>query len=38
MIGLGLIGLGVLLSRRLASAGVYTVPELMAKRYGISRR
>ncbi len=36
MIGLGLIGLGVLLSRRLASAGVYTVPELMAKRYGIS--
>jgi SSS family solute:Na+ symporter len=38
MIGLGLIGLGVLLSRRLAVAGVYTVPELMAKRYGISAR
>jgi SSS family solute:Na+ symporter len=38
MIGLGLIGLGVLLSRRLAVAGVYTVPELMAKRYGISSR
>jgi solute:Na+ symporter, SSS family len=38
MIGLGLIGLGVLLSRRLASAGVYTVPELMAKRYGVSSR
>jgi SSS family solute:Na+ symporter len=38
MIGLGLIGLGVLLSRRLARAGVYTVPELMAKRYGISAR
>ena len=36
MIGLGLIGLGVLLSKRLANAGVYTVPELMAKRYGIS--
>jgi solute:Na+ symporter, SSS family len=36
MIGLGLIGLGVLLSRRLATAGVYTVPELMAKRYGVS--
>jgi len=38
MIGLGLIGLGVLLARRLARAGVYTVPELMAKRYGISAR
>jgi SSS family solute:Na+ symporter len=38
MIGLGLIGLGVLLSRRLAKAGVYTVPELMAKRYGVSAR
>jgi SSS family solute:Na+ symporter len=38
MIGLGLIGLGVLLSRRIAVAGVYTVPELMAKRYGISAR
>jgi solute:Na+ symporter, SSS family len=38
MIGLGLIGLGVLLSRRLARAGVYTVPELMAKRYGVSSR
>ena len=36
MIGLGLIGLGVLLSRRLVKAGVYTVPELMAKRYGVS--
>jgi SSS family solute:Na+ symporter len=36
MIGLGLIGLGLLLSRRLARAGVYTVPQLMAKRYGIS--
>ena len=38
MIGLGLIGLAVLLSRRLADAGVYTVPELMAKRYGVSAR
>jgi len=38
MIGLGLIGLGVLLSRRLVKAGVYTVPELMAKRYGVSAR
>ena len=38
MIGLGLIGLGVLLAGRLAKAGVYTVPELMAKRYGISAR
>jgi solute:Na+ symporter, SSS family len=38
MIGLGLIGLGVLLAGRLATAGVYTVPELMAKRYGISAR
>jgi solute:Na+ symporter, SSS family len=38
MIGLGLIGLGVLLARKLASAGVYTVPELMAKRYGISAK
>jgi solute:Na+ symporter, SSS family len=38
MIGLGLIGLGVLLSRRLVRAGVYTVPELMAKRYGVSAR
>jgi SSS family solute:Na+ symporter len=38
MIGLGLIGLGVLLARRLAVAGVYTVPELMAKRYGIPSR
>ena len=38
MIGLGLIGLGVLLSRRLASAGVYTVPELMAKRYNVSAK
>src|SRR5919108_3406102 len=38
MIGLGLIGLGVLLSRRLAAAGVYTVPELMAKRYNVSAR
>ncbi len=38
MIGLGLIGLGVLLARRLAVAGVYTVPELMAKRYGVSSR
>jgi SSS family solute:Na+ symporter len=38
MIGLGLIGLGLLLSRRLAQAGVYTVPELMAKRYGVSAR
>ena len=37
MIGLGLIGLAVLLSKRLASAGVYTVPELMAKRYGVLR-
>ncbi len=36
MIGLGLIGLGVLLAGRLAKAGVYTVPELMAKRYGVS--
>ena len=38
MIGLGLIGLGVLLAGRLAKAGVYTVPELMAKRYGISAK
>lgn len=38
MIGLGLIGLGVLLARRLAKAGVYTVPELMARRYGISAK
>ncbi len=38
MIGLGLIGLAVLLSKRLAAAGVYTVPELMAKRYGVSAR
>ncbi|MGH2949469.1 MAG: sodium:solute symporter [Solirubrobacteraceae bacterium] len=38
MIGLGLIGLGVLLARRLAHAGVYTVPELMAKRYGVPSR
>jgi SSS family solute:Na+ symporter len=38
MIGLGLIGLGVLLARRLAVAGVYTVPELMARRYGVSSR
>jgi SSS family solute:Na+ symporter len=38
MIGLGLIGLGVLLAGRLAKAGVYTVPELMAKRYGVSAK
>jgi solute:Na+ symporter, SSS family len=38
MIGLGLIGLGLLLARRLAHAGVYTVPELMAKRYGVPSR
>jgi SSS family solute:Na+ symporter len=38
MIGLGLIGLGVLLARRLAAAGVYTVPELMARRYGVPSR
>ena len=38
MIGLGLIGLGLLLAKRLAHAGVYTVPELMAKRYGIPSR
>lgn len=38
MIGLGLIGLGVLLAGRLAKAGVYTVPELMARRYGISAK
>ena len=38
MIGLGLIGLGLLLARRLAHAGVYTVPELMAKRYGMPSR
>jgi SSS family solute:Na+ symporter len=36
MIGFGLIGLGLLLAKRLARAGVYTVPELMAKRYGVS--
>jgi solute:Na+ symporter, SSS family len=36
MIGLGLMGLGVLLARRLASLGVYTVPELVARRYGVS--
>src|SRR5687767_11794050 len=38
MIGLGLIGLGLLLARRLAHAGVYTVPELMAKRYNVSAK
>jgi SSS family solute:Na+ symporter len=38
MIGLGLIGLGVLLAGRLAKAGVYTVPALMAKRYGVSAK
>jgi SSS family solute:Na+ symporter len=38
MIGLGLIGLGLLLARRLANAGVYTVPELMEQRYGVPSR
>jgi solute:Na+ symporter, SSS family len=36
MIGFGLIALGVLLARRLATLGVYTVPELVARRYGVS--
>jgi solute:Na+ symporter, SSS family len=36
MIGFGLIALGVLLARRLATLGVYTVPELIARRYGAS--
>lgn len=38
MIGFGLIGLGLLLAKRLAHAGVYTVPEMMAKRYGVPSR
>jgi SSS family solute:Na+ symporter len=38
MIGVGLILLGLLLARRLAGLGVYTVPELMARRYGVPSR
>jgi SSS family solute:Na+ symporter len=38
MIGVGLILLALLLVRRLAHAGIYTVPELMARRYGVSAR
>jgi SSS family solute:Na+ symporter len=35
MLGLGLIVLGVVISGRLAQLRVYTVPELIARRYGI---
>ena len=38
MIGLGLILLALILVRRLAHTGVYTVPELMARRYGVPSR
>ncbi len=38
MIGLGLILLALILARPLAHAGVYTVPELMARRYGVPSR
>ena len=34
MIGLGIIALGVLLSTRLSHLGVYTVSEMLEKRYG----
>ena len=34
MIGLGIIALGVLLSTRLSRLGVYTVSEMLEKRYG----
>jgi solute:Na+ symporter, SSS family len=37
MLGLGLIVLGVVISGRLAQLRVYTVPELIARRYGISQ-
>jgi SSS family solute:Na+ symporter len=38
MIGLGLILLALILAKPLAHAGVYTVPELMARRYGVPSR
>ena len=38
MIGLGVIALGVLLSTRLSRLGVYTVSEMLEKRYGAASR
>ena len=35
MLGLGLLVLGAVLAPHLARLGVYTVPELMARRYGV---
>jgi SSS family solute:Na+ symporter len=35
MLGLGLIVLGAVLAPHLARLGIYTVPELMARRYGV---